>query len=60
MQTLTIGASRPYGVPLNFTMLPEKLRQLGYTTHAVGKVSLFVILHACYEVKQFLLQHFLI
>ncbi|XP_071831480.1 arylsulfatase J-like isoform X2 [Apostichopus japonicus] len=37
MQTLTIGASRPYGVPLNFTMLPEKLRQLGYTTHAVGK-----------------------
>lgn len=37
MQTNTIGASEPYGVPLNFTFLPEKLRQVGYKTHAVGK-----------------------
>lgn len=37
MQHNTIGASEPYGVPLNFTFLPQKLQQLGYRTHAVGK-----------------------
>ena len=32
-----IWAAQPNGVPLNDTLLPQKLKQQGYATHAVGK-----------------------
>merc|ERR1711962_220103 len=36
-QTGPILALQPSGVPLNFTFLPERLKDLGYSTHIVGK-----------------------
>ena len=39
LQHDTIHNKQPVGVPLAETLLPEHLRQLGYTTHAVGKVG---------------------
>ena len=38
MQHSVILASQPYGLGLNETLLPQYLKQLGYATHAVGKV----------------------
>ena len=32
-----IMANYAYGVPLNHTFLPEKLKALGYDTHIIGK-----------------------
>ncbi|KAI6652563.1 Arylsulfatase J [Oopsacas minuta] len=35
-----IGSIKPaqsFGLSLNFTLLPQKLRELGYTTHGIGK-----------------------
>ena len=40
LQHDTIHNRQPYGVPLKEKLLPEYLRQLGYSTHAVGKVNL--------------------
>lgn len=37
LQHDVIYASEPYGLPLNYTLLPQFLRNLGYATHAVGK-----------------------
>jgi arylsulfatase A-like enzyme len=34
-----IKPSAPYAVPKNETFLPELLKDAGYSTHAVGKVS---------------------
>ena len=40
LQHDTIHNKQPFGVPLKEKLLPEHLRQLGYSTHAVGKVGL--------------------
>ncbi|GAB6029238.1 Arylsulfatase [Chamberlinius hualienensis] len=37
MQQYLILSFSPYGVPLEFAFLPEKLRELGYSTNMVGK-----------------------
>ncbi|XP_046993805.1 arylsulfatase B-like [Schistocerca americana] len=37
MQHLVILEPEPWGLPLNETLLPQRLRGLGYATHAVGK-----------------------
>ena len=39
MQHSVILAAQPYGLGLNETLLPQYLKELGYATHAVGKVS---------------------
>ena len=31
---------QPYGLGLNETLMPQYLKQLGYATHAVGKVRI--------------------
>ena len=38
MQHGVILAAQPYGLGLNETLMPQYLKQLGYATHAVGKV----------------------
>ena len=38
MQHGVIQAAQPYGLGLNETLLPQYLKELGYATHAVGKV----------------------
>ena len=38
MQHSVIMAGQPYGLGLNETLLPQYLKEQGYTTHAVGKV----------------------
>ena len=30
--------NKPHGLPLNVTTLPEMLKNLGYATHAIGKL----------------------
>lgn len=37
LQSGVIVGSQPYGLPLNFTIMPEWLKKLGYRTHMVGK-----------------------
>ncbi|XP_077553362.1 arylsulfatase B-like [Haemaphysalis longicornis] len=37
MQQLVIRPAEPWGLPLNVTLLPEYLGELGYETHLVGK-----------------------
>ncbi|KAK3588140.1 hypothetical protein CHS0354_012198 [Potamilus streckersoni] len=37
MQHLVILPEQPYCSPLNLTFLPQKLKQLGYATHMIGK-----------------------
>jgi len=37
LQTLGIDAYQPKYLPLNYTLLPERLKKLGYATHLVGK-----------------------
>ena len=37
MQRGVIWSAQPYGHPLSDTLLPQKLKQQGYATHAVGK-----------------------
>ena len=39
LQHDTIHNKQPLGVPLTEKLLPQYLRQLGYSTHAVGKVG---------------------
>lgn len=38
LQSGVIVGSQPYGLPLNLTIMPQWLKQLGYRTHMVGKV----------------------
>ena len=38
MQHDVILAAQPYGLGLNETLMPQYFKQLGYATHAVGKV----------------------
>lgn len=37
MQHFVLLPNSAYGLPLNFTTLPQKLKELGYATHMVGK-----------------------
>ncbi|XP_054721569.1 arylsulfatase B-like [Uloborus diversus] len=37
LQHFVLWAESPYGLPLNETILPQYLKQLGYATHAIGK-----------------------
>lgn len=37
MQGYPLKAAEPRGIPLDNTLLPEYLRQLGYATHLLGK-----------------------
>jgi len=37
LQHLVLLATSPYGLPLNITTLPQKLKESGYATHMVGK-----------------------
>ncbi|VDI22791.1 Hypothetical predicted protein [Mytilus galloprovincialis] len=37
LQSGVIVGSQPYGLPLNLTIMPQWLKQLGYRTHMVGK-----------------------
>ncbi|XP_067032540.1 arylsulfatase B-like [Acropora muricata] len=37
LQRGVIHPEEPYGLPLNFTILPQKLKEAGYSTHMVGK-----------------------
>ena len=39
MQHSVILAAQPYGLGLNETLMPQYFKQLGYATHAVGKVQ---------------------
>ena len=45
MQHSVILAAQPYGLGLNETLLPQYLKELGYATHAVGKVYLKLSLY---------------
>jgi len=38
LQQGVISSAEPYGLPLNETILPQYLKQFGYSTHIVGKV----------------------
>lgn len=38
LQHDVIYVDQPWGLPVNLTLLPQHLRNLGYETHAVGKV----------------------
>ncbi|XP_019628245.1 PREDICTED: arylsulfatase B-like [Branchiostoma belcheri] len=37
MQHMAMLPEQPSGVPSHFPFLPEKLKELGYATHVVGK-----------------------
>lgn len=37
LQHFVIEPPEPYGMPLNLTTLPQKLKEAGYATHMVGK-----------------------
>ena len=37
MQHYVVLGAGPYGLPLDQTLLPQKLKSLGYTTHMIGK-----------------------
>lgn len=37
MQHLVILEPEPWGLPLNETLLPQRLKNNGYKTHAIGK-----------------------
>lgn len=43
MQHDVILAAQPYGLGLNETLMPQYLKQLGYATHAVGKVRMYML-----------------
>eukprot|EP01084_Bolivina_argentea_P003681 6926_1 len=37
LQDKVLYATGPYGLPLNFTTLPQELKKVGYNTHMIGK-----------------------
>ena len=40
LQHMVITAAEPEGLPLELPTLPEKLKEVGYGTHMIGKLSL--------------------
>ena len=40
MQHGVIMAGQPFGLSLDEKLLPQYLKELGYSTHAVGKVKI--------------------
>ena len=46
LQRSVIVGPQPYGLGLNETIMPQYLKDLGYATHAVGKV--FTLLSTCW------------
>ncbi|ELU18180.1 hypothetical protein CAPTEDRAFT_89708, partial [Capitella teleta] len=48
MQHGVIISSQPYGLDLKERILPEYLRDIGYKTHAVGKVC-FICIADCFD-----------
>ena len=49
MQHGVIMAGQPYGLSLEEKLLPQYLKDLGYATHAVGKVQIFYTLFSDLE-----------
>ena len=44
MQHSVIMGGEPFGLGLEEKLLPQFLKELGYATHAVGKVQIWIIL----------------
>ena len=44
MQHSVIMGGEPFGLGLEEKLLPQFLKELGYATHAVGKVHIWIIL----------------
>lgn len=44
MQHSVIMGGEPFGLGLEEKLLPQFLKELGYVTHAVGKVQIWIIL----------------
>ena len=40
MQSGTIDSASPWGLSLKEKLLPQYLKEIGYKTHAIGKVML--------------------
>ena len=43
LQDGVIQTIAPYGLPLQFTLLPQDLKRAGYSTHIIGSVILYFI-----------------
>ena len=43
LQHGVILGEQPYGLGLNETLLPQYLKELGYKTHIVGKVYMYIV-----------------
>jgi len=53
LQRDVIVGPEPYGLGTNETILPQYLKDLGYVTHAVGKVCVTSQLHALFSLLFF-------
>ena len=42
LQHLAIFPAKPEGLPLELPTIPEKLKEVGYDTHMIGKQTTFV------------------
>ena len=51
MQTDVLKPAYPYGLPLNFTTLPEEMKRAGYKTHMLGVNQLLYVLFYCIAQK---------
>jgi len=52
LQHEVIEPATPYGLPLNFTLLPEQLKKKGYSTHLVGKWHLGIFKQDYYPMSR--------
>lgn len=58
MQVGVILEPEPWGLPLNFKLMPEYLNSLGYRSHAVGKWHLGFFKKAYTPIKRGFSTHF--